>query len=293
MSLGREFERKLQNLREMDDIIDFSRATIQLDILIFLSTCNQATIDEMMRNLGYRRKAITDALRKMVNKGLVLKRVYHGKEVIVLDDMGRKYINTLTEILNGDSVRDLGDYLNFDKYSSLYNNLLAAYYVFEVLLYLGLSKGYEASLTTLSKVTGLSSGRLKSYLDIYIDNPDPRLRLFKRVYKPVVIAKAFKMFIDRRMNRKKLHYKLTKQGVKLLNRLPVYIKLQNNPARKLLLRVTKSHNLRVAFEKVLAVFIIGNLIPYLFLIANNSIYIALIWFYIFIVLAVMIILASM
>ena len=74
-SLDEGFLEKLRRIKELDSVIDLSKSSIQLEILLLLgmSESSALTASEIARGLGIRRKAVTDALRKLLRKGLIIK----------------------------------------------------------------------------------------------------------------------------------------------------------------------------------------------------------------------------
>lgn len=291
--ISKEFLEKLRKLKELDKIIDFSKTSVQLEIILLLGTSSSLNVNEMVKNLGYRRKAITDALRKLLRKGLIItENSKDGDEVFLLSDSGRSYLNQLLLTLSHQypsndlirsKVRIKG---NTEKLKYVINMLPTAYYIHESLLCLINTNNYEASLKTLAKIVNLSPQRLKSYLDLYTDCANRELKLFKRIYRLSMSSRLLKL-LGVKKNKVEVNYKLTKRGLEIAYKLPMYIKIKKNPLLKILLLLTKSCHFKQALKRIL-------LIIYLLLMVCIgttlvltpaplnlvSIYLLLAWFYI-------------
>ena len=84
-----------QFIKRLDSIIDLSRSTLQLEIVLHLLRKDRVTILELSHALMQRKKALYDSLRKLKIKGLV-----GGEEGgYWLTDYGREQINKLLNIL--------------------------------------------------------------------------------------------------------------------------------------------------------------------------------------------------
>lgn len=186
-----ELAESLRRVREIDRLIDLSKSTIQLEILLFLGLRENATINDIVTNLNYRRKAITDALRKLCKKELIVRR----NEELYLTEQGRKYIENLLSILGFKEIpHSTHPSKKFKKLRQIINNLSIAYYIHETLLYLALSPRKMASIETLSQVVNLSPQRLRTYLDLYTNNPNFELKLFKVIYKNTWASTILRLF---------------------------------------------------------------------------------------------------
>jgi DNA-binding MarR family transcriptional regulator len=82
-------------------------------------------------------------------------------------------------------------------------------YLYDVLVALGSSRGYELPLSTLASVTGLSPATLEDYLRPYVEE-EPKL--FKRVVR------------SGRLGGRRVFYRLADSGLKVYHRLPEYVK---------------------------------------------------------------------
>lgn len=74
MTTARSAMTKLVLLKDLDSIIDFSRATNQFSIILYLAEKQQpVSITELSRAIGDSRKSILDSLRKLERKGLIVR----------------------------------------------------------------------------------------------------------------------------------------------------------------------------------------------------------------------------
>ncbi|MBC7120510.1 MAG: winged helix-turn-helix transcriptional regulator [Candidatus Methanosuratus sp.] len=91
---------RLARIRNLSGLIDISKSTLQLDIILALNANNELSPAEIASVIGQRRKAVTDALRKLRNKGLVDTTLEGGKSArYVLTDLGIELVKTLLSIL--------------------------------------------------------------------------------------------------------------------------------------------------------------------------------------------------
>ncbi len=203
---------RIEKLRAIDEVIDFSRSVIQLRLFICLGLSrNGVTVDALVDTLGERRKAITDAIRKMRLKGLVATNE-HG--VVTLTDRGKIYFSMLEDVLSVDNGRQRirlctdSSALNIE---TMARTLVVSKYLLAAVLKLGSSRNRQAPIRKLAKVMGLSQDRARSYLDMYV---------------PVIFYKVrnrtFRLSSLRTRN--ETFYGLTFTGFKLYKRLCNYIR---------------------------------------------------------------------
>ena len=96
-------ERKLEILRKLDSIIDFSRSSYQLNIIVLLGkTDKPLDPGKISSTLQIPRKQVLDALRKLKIKGLVES---SASGYYMLTNNGREFYTTLIELLD---VKDPG-----------------------------------------------------------------------------------------------------------------------------------------------------------------------------------------
>jgi len=211
---------KLLLLKELDETIDFSKSTLQIEVMFtFLMGKEKLTPSELVEVLDERRKAVLDALRKMQLKGIIKKEgEVEGEPVYVLTESGLRYSKKLKEALglstHDNSVQINEEYIsNREKIASL-RRIIGLYYVYNAILYLANSPGGRADLYRLSALVGLSPERMKSYLDAY---SRPPMRIFKRQSSPLT---------------RKTFYKLEKEGWGIYYKTHQYQQLKEDPISK-------------------------------------------------------------
>lgn len=93
-----EIKRRIDLFRELDSIIDFSKSSYQLDIVVFIGSAGgPVSIDAIVSALGVDRKQILDAIRKLRLKNIVAV----DKGFYVLTDTGMRFYKALVGELAG------------------------------------------------------------------------------------------------------------------------------------------------------------------------------------------------
>ncbi|MEM4462876.1 MAG: hypothetical protein QXR98_01405 [Fervidicoccaceae archaeon] len=192
--------RKLTVLKELDETIDFSKSTLQIEIMLaFLLGNRELTPSNLVELMDERRKAILDALRKMQLKGIIRKEgERNGEPIYVLTETGEKYSQMLKDALGlketpQDSSSKEEVLSNRDRIVIL-KKITGLYHIYNAIVYLANSSEGKMDLSKLSSLVGLSPERAKSYLDAY---SRPPIRIFRRIVIP---------------STRKTFYKLEKEG---------------------------------------------------------------------------------
>lgn len=189
--------------RELDDIVDLSRGRIQIEIIYRLGEReDHVSVDELVRNLRERRKAVFDSLRKLESKSIVSR---EGEKVFLTSD-GRKVFSMIKLLKNSeaDFFEPKSRTFSLTKYDSA-RMMLGDLYFYETLQALNSSVKGVLSIETLSKIVGLSSNILDEHL--------------------MKFTKGDMMFLNRHirprqifgLKRTKVYYSLTGEGKKLVN----------------------------------------------------------------------------
>ena len=217
---------RLDLLRKLDSIIDFSKSTIQLQIVLALAlNGDKLSTSKLSRIVGERRKAVLDALRKLEYKGLIrrVNNVDSSEIVYELSDLGKAFTKGLVKLLNSSTGNThaynlLGDELTVSQRITLRSRLVEAGYAYKALVALSLAPRHSLPARILSKSLGISTERLISYMDLFTTPPQ---RIFKKVLKPdgTII------------------YRLDTEGVKLLARISESKKLRS---KKLAVAIAKA-----------------------------------------------------
>lgn len=81
---------RLLLLKDLDSTIDFSRATNQFSIVLYLAEqVKPVSVSELAKVTGDSRKSILDSLRKLEKKGLITKLEEGGELYVGLSEQGR------------------------------------------------------------------------------------------------------------------------------------------------------------------------------------------------------------
>ncbi|MEM0438870.1 MAG: hypothetical protein QXX84_01020 [Sulfolobales archaeon] len=101
-----EIKRKISLFRELDSMIDFSKSSYQLDIVIFIGNVGKpVSVDAIVSALGVDRKQVLDALRKLKIKGIVTA----NNNFYMLTNTGKRFYDLLVKnIANHDNGNDSG-----------------------------------------------------------------------------------------------------------------------------------------------------------------------------------------
>jgi len=234
---------KINQLKQVDQLVDISKSTLQLDILLSLSEESEYTVSDLVSMLGQRRKAITDALRKLRNKGLIEQSI-DGKHY-KLTESGARCIDMLMDFLGVvprsggyNKVQDRQDHVVVEALSSI---SIAS----QIIMTMGTSKGYRMTLKEIARSIGLSPQRAQSYLDLYLER-EPKL--FKKYMDEALSSKILSKF---GMPKKyETYYALTQEGLQQFYKLPLYTKLKQSLAYRILSRVTGTANPRSIFRRL-------------------------------------------
>jgi len=275
------FTDKLELLRLLDSIIDFARSTIQLEILLYLGLKKEyASASEIAIDLGLRFKSVYDAIIKLTRKGLVEKK---GNGYLITEE-GHEFVRNLC-MLFSDNTSLRGDVKGLRSLRVMIERIVMAKYLYDIILALGYAKNHEASLDKLSKLIGISQVRLRSYVELFVNNRFKELRLFKRVikYKPII------PFIRRKG---KIYYRLTEAGIKELRRLYEYRRYNRNIFLKLLFRVTFSLSKSEAYKKLIGLIVVGIITSIILSVILESLWIIAAWLYIAQVLSALVLISE-
>ena len=219
-------------------MVDISKSTLQLEILLSLNTRETATVVDIVSILGQRRKAVTDALRKLKNKGLI-EQSSDGK-FYKLTESGSKCIGILADFMGDDQPKI--NVPRMDHYDTFPLTSVAA----QVITIMGTSKDYRMSLKEIAQTIGLSPQRIQSYMDLYVDG-EPKL--FKRYTDETPLSKALSK-LGIKLRRYETYYALTREGLAQFYRLPIYTKLKHSLAYRILSRITGTNNPKSIFRRL-------------------------------------------
>ena len=249
---------RLEKLRSVDKLVDISKSSIQFDILLALGEREMPT-SEIARNIGQRRKATTDALRKLKNKGLLISTSQGGETTFKLSEPGTVCHRNLMDLIGiaqpeprprltkGDrySLAEANQ-LRFDLEKGQGNFALTAM-ISEIVLALGTAKENAMSLMELSKIVNLSEQRTESYLKLYIDN-EPKI--FKKFADEPGMTSGSSMVAIGLRSKAEPMYGLTNEGLQFFSKMPVYTRLRSSLAYRLLSKITMTAYPRSIYRRL-------------------------------------------
>lgn len=200
------FKKRLALLRHLDSIIDFSRATSQLELILYLYSVKMpVTTDDLATAFGYSKKAVLDSLRKLEKKGLISKEK-DGEELRVsLSERGEEFVSKIVDLLKPAS-QVLGDaQLSVPVRINIAREIMTSINLYKLVVYLGLIKPNKPIIVRgLTRLIGIS----KSDLDVLLSSfTQPPTKLFK----VVKTSNEDALLLDKQgfeLLRKTLHYKV-------------------------------------------------------------------------------------
>lgn len=244
---------KLEKLRSVDKLVDISKSSIQFDILLALGEREMSTA-EIARIIDQRRKATTDALRKLKNKGLLNVVSQDGQTVFGLSDSGTKFHGMPS---SEPPLRPA--YARRERYSLLdakqsrmdlekgQGNFAMTAMISEIVLALGTARENAMSLRELAKAVNLSEQRTESYLKLYIDREPKLFRRF--VDEPSVAKNTSIVGISLRAKAEPM-YGLTNEGWQYFSKMPVYTRLKGSLAYRFLSKITMTAYPRSIYRRL-------------------------------------------
>ena len=176
-------------ISELDKVVDFSRAHIQLEIILCLMSAKCLTVDEIINKLKIPKRSIIDAARKLEMKGIVSRLA----DKLCLTDTGKRFIVNLLSIIGIKNVDSKGLRSSCDGIvTTLCNSLALDEYLYltsivhRILLELySSSNGVDEK--RLSRILKLSSYRLREYIEyinkLYNNPITYSIKNGKRIYK--------------------------------------------------------------------------------------------------------------
>lgn len=256
-----ELVTKLQKLKSVDDLVDFSRSSLQLEVILFLGCRRKARLEEMASELGFRRKALGDTLRKLAAKKLIAK---GEKDYFQLTETGERYLSELMDIIGVPSYPSKS-FSSIDRAQErlrfIVEELSTSSYLYDAIISLGSAKNYELPLGKLSRIVGLGSLRLQSYLDLFVDAQDKNLRLFRKYHKPTLLSKALNR-LGIKAKRSKICYRLTDKGLTVYYRLPHYVKFKHNVFARAMAKVFGGGHPKFLLKQSFLLVCLGSAVAY-------------------------------
>ncbi|MEM1628906.1 MAG: ArsR family transcriptional regulator [Desulfurococcaceae archaeon] len=216
------FRNKLTLLKHLDSVIDFSRATSQLELILYLySTRKSLSVDELATMLGYSKKAVLDSLRKLEKKGLIIKEKQLDELTISLSDKGIDFVSRMIELLRPTSIPGETS-LPVPVRLNLAKEIVRSINLYRIIVYMGLVEPDRSiPVRNIAKILDIGKDDLYVLLNSFTQTP---MRLFKLVKANGEDA----LLMDKQgmeLLRKTIHYR-----VYVTNKLYRYlVKLTNTP----------------------------------------------------------------
>ncbi len=221
----------LDILKEIDGYIDFSKGEVQWKILLHLSTKGPSSIAEISAGIAESRKTVSDAIRKLLMKGLVERVKY---DIYNLSDQGRQLLKKLNSLIMAEQPVQQAQKVQQEELIN--ESATQYYYELEIIRAAMLNNGM-VPVKKLMLDLGISYKTLKNYIDLLLSK-----KLLKKVNKNNIFGKTIQV------------YELTAEGRKFGYRLPGMAKMRNNIFWKILLTITYSAKLESAMIKLMVAF---------------------------------------
>ncbi len=203
---------RLEVLRKIDSVVDFSRATAQLKILLAIDN-SSLTVTDIVKATGLKRKTVLDALRKLEIKDLVKK----VGDKYSLSPEGLRIYDAIKELVKTGNVPSEIGGINGGKaaFYESYDKLLSTAYMLLALKIIGDSDNKPVTIRKLAAKLHVSPITLEEHLRRFTETSG--LKVFEKIY-------------DLKHPRLVM-YRLTKLGLKLYH--TIYAK-QISSRKKLL-----------------------------------------------------------
>jgi DNA-binding MarR family transcriptional regulator len=239
-------------LKEVTKVVDVTKGTLQLQMLIFLNEHGPQTADQISKELGKRRKAVTDALRKLKLKEVVkeFQQANDRGETTVaygLTDNGKNYVDSLKGIfsqrgaLSITTSRETGFRL-----IELIEEIPLLFNTYDAIIAIGLSGNKGVTAKNLAGLFGLSEQRAITYLDLFTDAKGATL--FKK-----------KVALPNEQNNE-IKYVLSDNGMRTLKLLPTYTSLHSSYTFNILMKLTGSVHPRQVYVRTSIILAIGSVL---------------------------------
>jgi len=191
MTTARSAMTKLVLLKDLDSIIDFSRATNQFSIILYLAEKQQpVSITELSRAIGDSRKSILDSLRKLERKGLIVRVDQEDDLYVGLSEHGREFVRRLIEVLTpvktaSDNISD--NILETPVRLNLSRELVLSINLYKLLVYVGLSKKGYATISEASKILVDAEKTLNILIESFTRSPTRFFKLIEKEGEKVLV----------------------------------------------------------------------------------------------------------
>ncbi len=209
---------KLLLLKDLDSTIDFSKATNQFAIVLYLADQKRpVSVGELAKATGDSRKSVLDSLRKLEKKNLITKLEGGGELYVGLSEQGVEFVRKLLKMLLP-AEQPRGEVLDTPVRLNISKELTTSINLYRLIVLAGASrKGYvtfeEASRSLIGGVRGL-----EVVVESFTRPPTKFFKVVKKGGENVLV--------------------LDKQGLEVFKRTPHYKALQRDPLYRLALALT-------------------------------------------------------
>ncbi len=238
--------RLVEQLKKINQVIDATKGTLQLQILMLLHSKGPQDADEISKAMSKRRKAVTDALRKLRMKGLIDERPKSETDpesIYALTDQGREYVGSLNSLFNLSEHPSPEEEKRLVKFVEEFPLL---YYTYDGVIALGLAGDDGLSAKELGRILNLSEQRAITYFDLFSSTPGATL--FKKIDQGS----------GGRGGPGKVRYTLTEEGKRVFRLLPSYNKMRLSIPFKILRFITMATHPRQVYSRLAIITAIGS-----------------------------------
>ncbi|AFL66365.1 hypothetical protein Desfe_0460 [Desulfurococcus amylolyticus DSM 16532] len=214
------YSRKIMLLKTLDSMIDFSKASNQLSIVLYLyNTKTPVSVSELARVIGDTRKSILDSLRKLEKKELISKTMVNGELHISLSQKGEEYVKKLMELFHPIKASNDQQLLQVPVRLNLAKEVMTSLNLYKIIVKIGFSRKGWLLVDELKNLVG-DEKILTIILDSFTMPPTRVLRRIKIAGKDAV--------------------ELDKMGQEILRKSLHYTAFRSNSVYRLLVRLTGS-----------------------------------------------------
>lgn len=259
--MGEHYISRISVLRELDSIIDFARGALQLRIVFELAKRDGgASARDIATALNERHKAVLDAFRKLVAKGLVIKEANGGMDIYRLSESGEEFYEKLARVMGlaRISSQRLTRAERRVMVSDISTNTIKYHHLADAIIAIATSRGGELSIEDVASAMKLGIDRARTYIDMYVSKSSG-VRLFKKIEKESrarrLLAKILGVF-GFKIRAVKTLYRITEEGLSIFYRHPYYLKYRRSIAAKIIQRLFGCVHPRIAFKKLVKMVLI-------------------------------------
>ncbi len=191
MDLNKEYHNtyinKLLLLKELDKVIDFSKASNQLIIILNLYALNKfVSVSELIKITGFNRKTILDSLRKLQKKNLIVKKEINHEIHVALSEYGKEYMKNLLAILIPKEEIDDDIILRTATRLALYHELNLSICLYKLVTNIGINDDKNHEVSKIMSSSGCDANKIRIILASFTRNPTRVFRLCERKGKKYI-----------------------------------------------------------------------------------------------------------